>query len=652
MDFTEIQVPYDPANPLLYLSQWPELLNYLPSTGKFILNKERTGCGGTTLFLQSDLPTILVSPRNSMLYNKGDQKLDFPNFHLFRKREEAFTKPFKLKQNLSNYIDRCKRGNPFDRTPKVPKIGVTIDSYSYVAEQLDYMGYLKDFNVVVDEFQCMMSDSKYKGKTEIEFLHNLKGMRSVCYLSATPIEEKYLDMIPDFNDIEHYIRLKWHPDVLEQANILSIPYKKENTKSLCKKIIEDFRQKGYFEDKIVNGQIVYAREAVFFLNEVATTIDIIKENHLNSKDVNVICSLSHDLVPTLHEMGIAVCEFNTDKINPKNRTFTFVTRAGFEGVDFYSDNAFTYIFCDGVLEWNKHDLIIDVPQIMGRQRLASNPFWKDAKLYFRTTSKNKAEEILTRVQNKIQKTDQWEAVYNRSDDETKTTLREEVANRSNKKRYAKNYVEFVDDINGGFVLKRNELVMYTELRDYELSKYVYNSPLYLLNNLTNINNMNVFSQISSSSTSGDPDVDNFNQAFHQANNFPDKMNAYMDLRNRRPDLNPWIYGNAFIDLKYHQIYDVLGPAEIARLRLREKDLEEAVYYEMQRLTVQQKCNEIFQKGNTYRLPDVKKQLQNIYDSMGIKAIAKASELEKFVHVKSIQLTNKETGKRELYYQII
>lgn len=651
MDFKELPVPFDPKSPITYLSQWPQLLDYLPSTGKFILNKELTGCGGTTLFLESELPLILVSPRSSMLFNKSEQDLAL-RFYLFRKRNESSKKPPFLKNRLGDYINRCKFGSLWNKIPKVPKILVTIDSYKYVAEQLDYMGCLKDFYVVVDEFQCVMSDSKYKGKTEIEFLHNLTGIKSVCYLSATPIPEDYLNVIPDFRDVDHYIRLKWNPSVIEKSNILAIPYNKETPVSICSKIISDFKTNGFFKTKKVNGIEVYSREVVIYLNEVKTVLEIIEANQLDPKDVNVICSLSHKLVPILKKKGIAVAEFNKDPNNPHNRTYTFVTRAGFEGVDFYSDNAFTYIFCDGVLEWNKHDMIIDVPQIMGRQRLASNPFRKDAILYYRTSSKNVNDEIENRVKEKIQDTDLWEVNYNRSNDEIKRILRREVANRDNKKRYQDNYIEFVDDFKGGYELKRNELVMYTELRDYELSNFVYSSPLYLIDTLANTGNINVSSQIQCIKGNGDQDIDNFNRVFHYAANFPDKMKAYLDLRYKRPDLTEWLYENAFVDSKFHQSYDILGPDKIRTLRFREKDIQQAVYNEMNRLLLQEECNKVFKRGHSYRLSDIKPELQRIYSSLGIVETAKASDLENILSVKSVQLTNKETGKRELYYQIL
>lgn len=45
-----------------YMSDYENLLNgELPLDGKFILNKTVTGCGGTSLFLDSNFPVVITS---------------------------------------------------------------------------------------------------------------------------------------------------------------------------------------------------------------------------------------------------------------------------------------------------------------------------------------------------------------------------------------------------------------------------------------------------------------------------------------------------------------------------------------------------------------------------------------------------------------
>lgn len=55
----------------------PDLLRY----GKFILNKTITGCGGTSLFINSYIPTVIISPRIQALKDKHEQHPDTFLFH-------------------------------------------------------------------------------------------------------------------------------------------------------------------------------------------------------------------------------------------------------------------------------------------------------------------------------------------------------------------------------------------------------------------------------------------------------------------------------------------------------------------------------------------------------------------------------------------
>ena len=647
MNYQEINVPVQ----YRFLSQWQDLLNILPQQGKIILNKVNTGCGGTTLFLQSGLPTILVSPRSNVLYSKAAQ---FPNAHLFRKKTDTSTSVPILKERLRDYINMCNGSFHCPMMqPIIPKILVTIDSYSYVAEQLAFMGILDRFTVLVDEFQCLMSDSKFKGRVELEFLHNLRGVNSVCYMSATPIVEDYLNYFPDFADVAGYYKLVWHPSVLETPNLDMRPYKpKQSSKGICRGIIRNFRNNGYFAQKIINGAVVNSTEVVIFLNDVRTIVQIIEENQLQPDEVNVLCSPSNKHVKDLKRLGVHIGELSTDSCNPVNRTFTFATRASFEGVDFYSNSAFTYIFCDGVLEWNKNDLIIDVPQILGRQRL-DQPFRKDAILYYRANSRTNSAAIIDRIKAKEEATRLWIDKFYASDDQTKLMLKDGIMKRSKETRYQDDYVEFVDDMQGGFVLRENYLVKSTELRDWELSNYVYNNPMNIIKTVVGQTGINATSCHGYTTMTGVAALDKFKQEFFKSTTFPDKMRIYSDMREQHPEHTNDLYQNVFIDYRFHQAYDMLGGDKLRALRYREKDIAEAVSSVMLHQIVSEECQKIFLPSCRYKLSEVKVALQRIYNSSGINEIAKANDLPKFMpNAQLRQLTTQGTGKRELYYEIM
>ncbi len=634
---------------IMFLSQWQELLNILPNQGKYILNKVNTGCGGTTLFLESNRPTILVSPRSNVLYSKSAQ---FPNAHLFRKKTDSSTSVLTLKDRLRDYINYTLQPLNGMHPTIIPKILVTIDSYPYVAEQLEYMGVLKHFSVLVDEFQCILSDSKFKAKEEFEFLHNLRDVKSICYMSATPIDESYLDNMPAFSDVSCYYKLVWDPMRLETPNLDMRPYKeKQSSKSICRDIIADYRENGYFATKIINDTRVFSKEVVFFLNEVKTICQIIRENSLDPNEVNVLCSLSNRYVKDLNSLGVHIGELATDRNNPVNRIFTFATRASFEGVDFYSNSAFTYIFCDGMLDWNRNDLIIDVPQILGRQRLASNPFWKDAVLYYRADSRRDSLAAQAKIMRKEKATRQWIGKYNSCDQQTKLMLKDGIDKRSDQSRYADDYVEFVDDKNGGFLVKENYLVKCTEIRDWQLSTFVYNNPLSIVKAIADETSINVTSGIGYNSQSGSTALDKFVHDFFKSKTFPEKMRIYAEMRMQHPECTNDLYQNTFIDYRFHQCYNILGANRLRALCYRKKDIMDAASQELQFKCIAEKCKSAFPPGN-YRIPDIKATLQKIYDDIGYRAIAKAKDIAKYIPSANLrQLTTLDSGKRELYYEI-
>lgn len=64
--------------------------------------------------------------------------------------------------------------------------------------------------------------------------------------------------------------------------------------------------------------------------------------------------------------------------------FTFCTSTVYIGADFYSTNAYSYIFANPRISSMTVDVSVDLQQIIGRQRLEENPFRNSATLYFNT----------------------------------------------------------------------------------------------------------------------------------------------------------------------------------------------------------------------------------------------------------------------------
>lgn len=622
-----------------YMGEDNTLLGKLPLNGKFILNKTVTGCGGTSLFLNSDIPVVIISPRLHALKDKHEQHPDSFLFHApytnKAKREEEIKK---LMSDLNTDIN-LHRPNPFDQSPLPPKILVTLDSFEKVLYVLKSSGVIDEFLYVVDEFQCLMGDATFKGNTDMNFLINLDSeVRSICYLSATPIPDEYLDFIPQFKGIP-YVQLEWDPNVLEEPNVWEIQMKKdESAEKLCSKIIQDFRTNGYFASKIVNGQEVYSREACIFLNEVKSIKNIIQKNGLLPDEVTILCSenKASDLPSGFKAGGLC-----TDKYNPVNKTFTFCTKASFEGVDFYSTNAITYVFINAGKEWQTLDLMLDIPQILGRQRLDCNPFRHDAMVYYKTKpgclSKNEF-----RIQQHMmeQESEKFIEDFNNASPEMKERLIKLVRDKATDKKFVEDYVDVLQ-VNGQPTLGINHLVQVAKWNQWHQRNHYYDNSYQLMASIQSAVKMNIRPK----------EVKDFETGFKSTPE-KDRLHYYSDFRYAYPQFDGFILQNPFIDTCYHYWYGGLGYQQLANLNFDSAKVEAAYNSHCSQAQIVQECMKAFVIGNLYTKPEVKQTLQHIYNSLGfVGKTAKSTDIRQYLNVRE-RMTKGSNGKRIEVYEIM
>ena len=405
-----------------YINQWDSFS--LPNH-PCIINKTITGCGFTEYCLTNSDNVILCSPRKILLENKAEQHKDtvlyaksgldtFVNFEKdlstsSKKPEKEEKQPVSeeeikdiitaFKESIKKYYQECTIKQ------KPCKILVTYDSFRHVRSALENS--MSNFYVVVDEFQSVFTDAKFKSTTEIEFLTQLQGISNLSFVSATPMLDKYLEMLDEFKDLPYY-ELDWET---EDPSRVSIP--KLNTHSCYKSVLpaaceiiqkylnSDFETTAVMKENEVTN--VESREAVLYVNSVKNICDIISRCGLKPENTNVLCSNTDDNEVKIRKaFGFTKKSFE-DKYGKgvtcigkvptreeKNKMFTLCTRTVYLGADFYSDNARTFIFSDANIDSLTVDITIDLPQILGRQRLEENPWKNRAELYYKTLDSKKA----------------------------------------------------------------------------------------------------------------------------------------------------------------------------------------------------------------------------------------------------------------------
>jgi hypothetical protein len=145
-----------------------------------LFDKGITGCGGTELAIRNNKNTIIAVPYVSLVENKGAQ-------HKGRVLEVYGEVPqSKIEEYLASH--------------DVKKIMVTYNSLPRVIhtlEQFNINAY-QDFFLLVDEWHVLFNSYVFRKDAIKDVLREAPKFREVTYMTATPIEEKYL-----FDEFRH-----------------------------------------------------------------------------------------------------------------------------------------------------------------------------------------------------------------------------------------------------------------------------------------------------------------------------------------------------------------------------------------------------------------------------------------------------------------
>lgn len=607
-----------------YLSEWKELWNLLPMNQHYILNKRICGCGATEAYIGSDRKVILASPRKQLLYNKYSQHLS-DNLHLYRyqgNREKYFESKsysekdiFAFNDELGKYI---KSGGK--------KILTTYDSLRKIKEVLvaDEEN-LDKWTVVVDEFQAMFYDCQFKPTTEYEFGQILGAFNTVVYLSATPFLESYLDMTRQFKDMTFY-ELLW-PESMMQIPKVEVIKSKKSVFKLCSELIGKYRE-GKGNSTVVDGKEFVAKEAVFYINDVSIIKNIIKKNSLKADEINIICSSKSENIKKLNELSREVGEkFMIGDIPGKgepHKMFTFCTSTVYIGADFYSTNAYSYIFANPLVKSMTVDVSVDLQQIIGRQRLDTNPFRNTATLYFNTRkSKVTEEELENSIKEKKDKTkkqiDNFNAVPNK--DEQLQMMENTIRQQGHKEHYCC----IIKDADNNVRIVENEILEISERRAWEVTNRIYN------NDFSMYRALRVGAVVTKSSGSDDPEVQRIFKEWNLDNQFPRKARLYCDLYDNFPEL---LEDCTFIEGKYKKYHDALGKEGFEALCWREDYIRQAIeptpFDKLPKDQIAVKLIDALKTDKTYTKSEVKDLLQGIYKELNIAGKPSASDISEYL----------------------
>lgn len=665
-----------------YISNWKD---YSLSNFNFphILDKKIPGCGFTEYCLRSNEDIIVCSPRRVLLENK-----ELQHNYIFDKRTEEYVfNPdaeypiFYFKNSFDCDIESDKDISKLTRAsglvPKDPalskeevqqvlndlenelnnymlsttfkgkahKIIVTYDSFKYVRYFLEKAGKFDRFSVVIDEFQAVFTDSTFKSDTELEFMYQIQDLQKVCFVSATPMIDKYLAMLDEFKNLPYY-ELDWAEE--DQHRVIKPDLKiRKVAKSLvsqAEKIINTYKV-GDFEEGYSKDSLVRSTEAVFYVNSVSNILAIIKKCGLSSDECNILCADTAENRKRIKKhLGKS---FDIGKVpteDQKHKMFTFCTRTVYLGADFYSKCARSFILSDANIDCLTVDITLDLPQILGRQRLNENPWKNRAELYYRTSSKSLTREEFEKILNKkCEKSYNLLNAYSDTRQEAKHDLAENYQYSARSKNYKDDYVAVNTHGGKDLVPVFNNLVYISQLRAFEVQQVEYADRFSVINTIEGggIEGENL-----------DDIIDKTIKDFKALSTFPEKLRLICE--SPLDELTKSIILDQ-IPLIYKNCYCFLGPARCKSLSYNKTEISRAMEnlkIETDKDSIKDRINQVFKVGMKLTKQEIKTLMGTLYEDMGYNKTPKASDLEKYFKVRLCLIQNKETGKRDSGFEIL
>ena len=635
---------------------------------KCIINKQLPGCGFTEYCLRGPENVILCSPRKMLLKNKKDQHKDSVYLVVNEMEIEAevdkdISKPIKnpkedepekkdnseIYERLYREIDTYTYQRYLNNQPA--KILVTYDSYRIVKDILEKIRIFDRFVTVVDEFQSILHDARFKSNTELSFLTYLAQSPTAYFVSATPMMDEYLEMLDEFKDLPYY-ELDWYSS--DSSRIIKPSLKILTMKSVgtkAEEVIQKYLNNDFEEITVMKNGVptrIVSDEAVFYVNSVNHIISMIKKNNLTPEQCNILCSNTEDNAKRIkRKLGksFTIGEVPLKGVKPK--MFTFCTRTVYLGADFYSLCARSFIFSDSNSDCLAVDIAEDLPQILGRQRLFDNPWKNSATFYYRTTAdyrEMKKEDFQNIIDSKNKSTESLLSAYNTVLDKDKYDLAKTYQYVAKSANYRDNYIAVNKVINsqtGDVILKPviNQLVLVNEIRAFQIQQVDYKD------------RFSVFSSVHSKLTPDDivnRDVTRFFCIYDTLTTMHDKLKMLCEY-NFISDIELNIVLGQIADSdEVKSYYLALGPKKLKALTYSKTYIKKElgiVTFSKELLINTITLN--FNPGEKYSLSDLKVKLGNLYNSINYDATPKASDIENYFDVKSVVMyEKKEDGTRK------
>jgi hypothetical protein len=281
---------------------------------------------------------------------------------------------------------------------------------------------------------------------------------------------------------------------------------------------------------------------------------------------------------------------------------------------------------------------MDLEQILGRQRLLINPWKNNATLFVKTTDKKhklEKEDYDRELERKIGKTNSLLESYQEVAAKNKFNLAEKYLKDAKVSHYKDDYVavSIVEkDWDTGEILwlepKFNKLMQVSDMRAFEVQQIDYKD------------RFTVFSAVDQEGIEGATQkACEMAIEFNGVRDTSKKLRMLVELDTldgvTRRDISSFL---ELIPPKFKEYYTIIGPDFIKQFSCNEAEIKKEWTKRMSNKTIDvtSEIYKIFEVGKRYSKSGAKDSLKSLYEKLGYKKTAKATDLEEYFVLKGVK----------------
>lgn len=370
---------------------------------------------------------------------------------------------------------------------------------------------------------------------------------------------------------------------------------------------------------------------MIFLNSVTNIVNIVKNTKLKPEQVNIIVANNEDNDEIIKKLGKGFTNGTIPLKGDPHKLITLCTFIAYMGADFYSTNASTFVISDCNRPNTSVDIATELAQIAGRQRLDSNPFRYHLFFIYNTNVEETTVEEFEQAMADKQTLTREEVDYlNKAPEVLKQKfIRDNIRNRKIL-GYSETYTMY-DEATQAFIC--NKLAQISDRFAFDVQQYNYQNGLLVRKQLEETGKFDL---------AGNQGFEVYRECVVQSitnTAFIERMKAYCDYKDLDSFASRAVANN--MANKYPELsiyYDTLGSDKIRALSYQESKLKDEYSFVTKQANISHKVAMLFPDGAKVPKLELKARLQMIYDELGLKKKAKATDITSFGYeVKDVKI---------------